>query len=185
MEANYRKNPKMGEGFGLDMENWSPQGHAELVTKFRHRPDDPVGQMLMAHPDKMIERSADGMSLVGRPAFRLRPTRSREQAVELAREVIDRYATDISATNELADAVSQRKAKLTAIIRVCQDLDQMHLFTDGNIRTITFLVLNKLLIEQGFSPAIMDEPNAFDCMSVAELTALVLAGQQTYQKYAS
>ncbi|WP_343602821.1 DUF4157 domain-containing protein [Roseateles sp.] len=184
MDERYRDNPQMGEGFGLDMENWSPAGHAELHKKFQKKRTDPVGSMLAENPNKMIERSVDGQALAGKQVFRVRPTNSREHAVELAQEVISRYHDDIVAADELPEEAAQRDAKLTAIARICQDLDQMHLFTDGNIRTIVFLVLNKLLLEQGFSPVIMSEPNVFDCKSVDELKAEIGRGQRNYRRHA-
>lgn len=70
--------------------------------------------------------------------------------------------------------------RLELIIRTCQDLDQMHLFTDGNIRTIAFLVMNKMLIENGFNPTCMYEPNSLDCTDIATLIRQVKEGQKYF-----
>jgi hypothetical protein len=175
MEQSYRSDRAYGAAFGLDMDTWSPGGHAELLAKYRRRAesDEFVGHMLEKHPDKMLKRSDDGQQLLGRQDFRVRPLGPVE-AHDIAKGVISRYHNEIeSAENE--------DERLTAIARICQDLDQLHLFADGNIRTVVFLLLNKLLLEQGFSPVIMHEPNVFDGKSVSELKALIKAGQAKYE----
>jgi hypothetical protein len=52
--------------------------------------------------------------------------------------------------------------KLSMIVSLCRKLEIGHYFPDGNQRTIVFLILNKLLIENGFSPVILDDPSVFD-----------------------
>lgn len=183
MDPNYRQDPHTGAGFGLDMENWSPAGHAEMVLKHRGRPNDPVGSMMVQHPDKMIKRSPDGQTVNKGQAFLVRGMRSRDQALALAQDVIDRYQGAIAAANLPGHAPTADDEKLTAIAQICQDLDQMHLFADGNIRTVVFLVLNKLLLEQGFLPVIMDEPNVFDGKSIAELKTFIAQGQRAYRRH--
>jgi hypothetical protein len=56
-----------------------------------------------------------------------------------------------------------------AIARCCQDLDQHHLFSDGNARTLGFLVMNKLLLQNGLSPVVLVDPNHIDMNSIDEL----------------
>ena len=58
--------------------------------------------------------------------------------------------------------------KLAAVVECCQNLDQLHAFADGNVRTAT-LVLNKFLIELGEYPCIFDNPNVLDLKSIREL----------------
>ena len=70
--------------------------------------------------------------------------------------------------------------KLRVIIRICQNLDQLHLFPDGNIRTIAFLVLNKLLMENGMFPTIMDNPNILDMKSTDEIMKEIIIGQHRF-----
>lgn len=82
---------------------------------------------------------------------------------------------------EIAAAGGDETAKLRAIARCCQDLDQSHVFEDGNIRTVAFLVMNKLLAENGLSPAILAEPNCFDGFSIDQLVTEIRAGQATFQ----
>ena len=87
-------------------------------------------------------------------------TRSEIQMSTYAKEFFDKYYEKLKELTEkgylegsfLPPNSSLIDKRLELIIRTCQDLDQMHLFTDGNIRTIAFLVMNKMLIENGFNP---------------------------------
>ncbi|MFO1057244.1 MAG: hypothetical protein U1E53_09780 [Dongiaceae bacterium] len=80
---------------------------------------------------------------------------------------------------ELARAGSEDD-RLRAIARCCQALDQSHVFEDGNIRTVSFLVMNRLLIDNGLSPAILREPNMFDGYALDELVAEMREGQAQF-----
>ena len=112
--------------------------------------------------------------------MRLKPL-YRSQCRGFAASILERYTQELEKIDpSSANATDQ---KLVAIVRCCQDLDQVHLFEDGNIRTIAFVVLNKFLLENGLSPTILDEPNIFDCKSVAEIQQAVQAGQQTFANY--
>lgn len=71
---------------------------------------------------------------------------------------------------------SSDRDKISLIAETCQTLDQLHLFNDGNIRTV-YLIMNKLLIDIGLSPSILKNPNIFDGYSLNELTEAILRGQ--------
>ena len=100
----------------------------------------------------------------------------REQCQRFAQEVLYIY------NQEIKNAETEEKT-LEAIARCCQDLDQLHLFIDGNIRTIAFLVLNKLLLQNGLDPVILDDPNIFDCNAVDELIVAIRKGQDQFRSY--
>lgn len=72
--------------------------------------------------------------------------------------------------------------KLLAAARLCQDLDQFHLFVDGNIRTTGILVLNKVLMQMGLSPCVMRDVNQLDCLSEAEIVQLIREGQAFFKE---
>lgn len=59
-------------------------------------------------------------------------------------------------------SASTNKEKLAAIVDLCQALEVYHVYNDGNQRTIAFTLLPKLLIENGFTPAILERPYLFD-----------------------
>ncbi len=95
-----------------------------------------------------------------------------------------KYECDI--LNELhapIDKSEYDRKILEIIVRTCQNLDQLHAFFDGNIRTVAFLVLNKMLIENGMSPTIMRDPNVFDMKSIDEIIQEVVAGQKAFESY--
>jgi hypothetical protein len=62
-------------------------------------------------------------------------------------------------------------------------LEQAHLFNDGNARTVGFLMLDRLLLSTGMSPALMFNPNAFDGFSVSELVQSIRQGQEKFAQY--
>ena len=77
----------------------------------------------------------------------------------------------------ISDESSLEDKKLEIIIRVCQALDQAHVFWDGNIRTVVFITMNKMLIENGLNPTCMYDPNTLDCTDVRTLIQQVKDGQ--------
>lgn len=66
--------------------------------------------------------------------------------------------------------------KLTAIVNVVRKLEIMHPFWDGNCRTFCIILLNALLMQNGFAPCLFDDPNKFDGYSISELVTLVKEG---------
>jgi hypothetical protein len=74
--------------------------------------------------------------------------------------------------------------KLRRIAQTCRTLEQAHLFNDGNARTVGFLLLNRLLLNAGMSPALMANPNQFDGFSVRELVQSIRQGQEHFAQYA-
>lgn len=73
------------------------------------------------------------------------------------------------------------KEKLTAIVSLCEALEIGHYFPDGNQRTIVFVMLNKLLIENGFLPVILEDPAIFDGYhSIDELIQDIEIGRENF-----
>ncbi|CTP88621.1 hypothetical protein XTPLMG728_1962 [Xanthomonas translucens pv. poae] len=106
------------------------------------------------------------------------PAGTRSQLAARAQEIINRNA-------RLIRAAPMGDSKLSAIARCCQDLEREHLFNDGNSRTIGLLVVNKLLLENGLRPAMMEDPNRFDGFSTDELVAEIKQGQATFARYST
>jgi Fic/DOC family len=73
--------------------------------------------------------------------------------------------------------------KLSAIVSCCQTLVQMHPFSDGNGRTFDMLLLNRLLIKEGLSPAFLEDQNRFTGFSNAELIEEVQRGQASFTRF--
>lgn len=76
---------------------------------------------------------------------------------------------------------SNEDNKLKAIARLVQDLDQLHPFYDGNIRTFGVLLMNKLLLDEGLSPCCLIDPNCLDGLSERELVEKIKEGQRQFQ----
>lgn len=106
-----------------------------------------------------------------KPILKLKPTRP-ETCKRNAQFCIDLY---------LAAPKNSEQEKLFAIAGICQDLDQLHLFVDGNIRTTGILLVNKLLIENGISPTVMRDVNQLDCLSREEIVDLIREGQNFFE----
>jgi UDP-N-acetylmuramyl pentapeptide synthase len=74
------------------------------------------------------------------------------QIIEKFDEIIDRYNKNIkSAKND--------DEKLSVITLVSRELELLHPFPDGNARTFSCILLNHLLMFNGFPPAINENPN--------------------------
>lgn len=71
--------------------------------------------------------------------------------------------------------------KVRAIVRFLQDLDQLHSFSDGNIRTcllLSYFLCNQLEIE----PFCFTDPNCLDCLGEDELVGLALGeGRENFR----
>ncbi len=74
--------------------------------------------------------------------------------------------------------------KLHAIIRVVQASERLHPFKDANTRTFSMLILNHLLLRNGFPPAILLNPNQMGTSSDLEALELVLDGMENTLKLA-
>lgn len=89
---------------------------------------------------------------------------------------------------DIAKATTNEQ-KLDRIILLVKDLEQLHPFPDANGRTISMIALNKLLIDYGFSPVMLDNPNRIDGMSThlsgvpSELRQEILTGMKNFNDY--
>jgi hypothetical protein len=88
----------------------------------------------------------------------------------------------VSYAVEIKQARTQNE-KLTAIARCCQDLEQTHPFADGNARTFGMLWVNRLLLNEGLEPVMMENPNRFDGYAVSELVDEIKNGQALFQSF--
>ena len=96
-----------------------------------------------------------------------------EQIDEAISAAINCYYTEISHAHD-------ENSKLYTICRLIATLERIHPFGDGNCRTICVILLNMLLIENGFSFAILNDPNVFDGYSIQELVNEVIRGMENF-----
>jgi hypothetical protein len=97
-----------------------------------------------------------------------------EETRERTQQILDRYQHDIQG------AMSDHE-KLTVIGRAVQDLYRSHVFEDGNTRTTVFTVMNRMLLDNGLSPSILQEPKAAAGFSGPEFVQHMREGQQRFQ----
>lgn len=163
------------EAFQLQLNNTlSPRGYQELIHRYKtYRFIDGdtsnehfILKEAMENPSKTIDLSGNFPSFI-----KLRPMRP-----ETCRLFVDYCISIYQQAPKHSD-----NQKLHAIARLCQDLDQLHVFVDGNIRTSGILLLNRLLIENQLSPCVLRDVNQLDCLSEDEIIELILEGQQFFR----
>jgi prophage maintenance system killer protein len=69
---------------------------------------------------------------------------------------------------KISETESKEK-KLSIICETIIRLEQLHPFADANCRTFCIILLNKLLLANGFYPALQHNPNKFGGYSTAEM----------------
>ncbi len=100
-----------------------------------------------------------------------------EECEARAKELIDSYYAEIA-------SAQTPEEKLTVIARFCRNLESEHLFSDGNAR-LGVIILDKLLLQNGFDPTILINPNITDGFSVSELVEEIKKGQRVFKSYSA
>jgi len=86
---------------------------------------------------------------------------------------------------KILDNYEKSAKSIRDMIMLCQDLDQLHPFNDGNIRTFVILLLQKELARMGKTPVIQYNPNRFDAYSIDELEKEIHRSQRNFESYLS
>lgn len=81
------------------------------------------------------------------------------------------------ANTEIAKARGNPDKVLGAIVDCCRGLSIIHPFKDANGRLMNFLVLNKLLLQNGLSPTVLPDQGLMVGKSKAEIIELIKQGQ--------
>lgn len=71
---------------------------------------------------------------------------------------------------------------LTAIINFCKKLELIHPFSDCNGRIFCNVLLNRELIRNGFSPAILDNPNRLEGLTNKEFLYELIRGMNNFKQ---
>ncbi|MBB6734387.1 hypothetical protein [Cohnella zeiphila] len=107
----------------------------------------------------------------------------KSQMEDLLTKTLNRYDEEIKGIKE-NDKLEQgevEEQKLYAIAGVIRELHVSHFFTDANGRLNTFLLLNRFLIEEGFSPVIMDDTSMFGGgFSIGQLVGQLKRGMNNF-----
>lgn len=86
--------------------------------------------------------------------------------------LIDRWLKEYN-----PDKIEHSEQRLFDIVTLCQKLERLHPFVDGNARTFGVHLLNHLLIQNGFDVTALFDPNILDGHSTAEVVQAVKEGQ--------
>jgi hypothetical protein len=73
--------------------------------------------------------------------------------------------------------------KLKIIGDLIGDLDNFHLYLDGNGRTHDFLLANYLLIKEGLTPCMIFQPWHYACLTSEQRVIAIKDGQEAYRQY--
>jgi len=90
-------------------------------------------------------------------------------------EIVERYNKSIS-------KASTEEEKLRAIALVPRELELLHPFPDGNSRTFSCVTLTHLLTYNGFSPALLENPNLDNEVSLSQWIEEVKKGMERTQR---
>ncbi|MBF7143943.1 MULTISPECIES: Fic family protein [Pseudomonas] len=72
---------------------------------------------------------------------------------------------------------------LENIVQLCQELERLHPFGDGNCRTFGVLLMNHLLTRHGLPLTMMDDPNVLDGYLLSECVTKVKEGQERVKQW--
>lgn len=103
-----------------------------------------------------------------------------EAPLESLKKLMERWIDDYHAAQSfISFAHEDRRSdeKVRAAVELCQKMQRLRPFPDGNCRTFGILLLNRLLIQQGEPLTMIDNPNKFDGFSLGEMLELVRQGQ--------
>ncbi len=107
---------------------------------------------LKENPSETMETLAAKLSTAPLVIYHAPPTESIEEALN---RVINHYNEEIVKANTITN-------KLDIIGKTVQAFERIHPFCDANGRTFANLLLTRLLLQNGFPPATLFEPNLFD-----------------------
>lgn len=179
---------------------WMGNNQSNFFLAFETSQPDAPGYLINYHSNglKVISGSTSlgksvklldfkqGLALINQLLSRLDYTCEINPLVELPEEEIQATVAEISQelirnfNNQIKNADAEDK-KITLIVTFVQRLTQLHPWMDGNIRTC-YVLLNKLLKDNGLSLSLLMNPNRLDCCSVAELVEMVKQGQIHFQQ---
>lgn len=106
------------------------------------------------------------------PPSLVREFKTVEECEVMLNRIIQSYESDMLSASSL-------ESQKMAMVRFAQNLDQAHVFRDGNIRT-SIMILNFLLIQNGEPPTLWLNPNILDGFSSEECFFAVCEGQERF-----
>lgn len=109
--------------------------------------------------------------------------KTRAETIEYIDERLDAYNKNIRDIINMGKDHEKDDNIIKEIALLCRDLEQYHPFEDANLRTIAFLTMFKLLMDNDLSPTILEEPNRFDGYDINTLVNDIKDGQQYFESF--
>ena len=146
-------------GIGLLDEHFEPKGREEMASE----PSKPMSYYGVDHSSGRAEHRMATRSM------------STEEVQAALRQILATYQKVIA-------RAESREEVFDAIARFSQSLARLHPFDDANTRT-NMLLLNKLLVENGFPPSIVEDPKHFYLNTLESWKAKILQGMDTWYEH--
>lgn len=99
---------------------------------------------------------------------------------QIMKKAIQHYLAIFSSR---CQADPQGKNTTRHIAELCQSLEQLHPFPDGNCRTFGVILLNHLLVRHGLPMSMLDDPNILDGWSLDEVVKEIKKGQKNVAEW--
>ncbi len=173
---------------GLNIEN-TPGEYRNTIASYRFSFDtDPPNGTIMGYSylkSRPYTRGSrdmecmDNFYAIGNNrdgSVRIVSTENHENIKKIVPDLILRLIQDL----QIPDLVYARY--LTFISEFIQDMELLHPFYDFNNRILVNLLLNEILIDLGFHPAIFRQPKVFNGFAPAELVIEIQEGQRLLKK---
>jgi hypothetical protein len=108
--------------------------------------------------------------------YRVYTLRSPEESIKAMDEIFENY------NNKIFDLKNDLD-KIRLIADTMRKLEVSHFFGDGNQRTIVFILMNKMLMDIGLSPVILEDPCIFDGqIDLESITKKIVEGMILYRE---
>lgn len=176
-------------GFGLTMgKNMTPEGRAELLTFAAELRKTLAGYVATESRNDFItyekqwDKTLPGVDVAMPPE----PTGDEahvghvETSFATLAKHMDHFIDDYE--KKMSQCKSE-DARLENIVDLCQKLERLHPFSDGNARSFAILTLNHLLARNGMPLTMLSDPNILDGWSRAQVVEQVKIGQQRVAAY--
>jgi len=104
------------------------------------------------------------------------------RSIDMQQEVGEAIAKEIDQYHDEINSTKNPDEKNKIIIRFTQKIErEVHPFEDGNVRTICLILFNKLRLQNGLRPVILENPNCFDGYTIDQIVEEVERGERNFE----
>lgn len=170
--------------------NMTPEGRGELLAFARELRNTLPGYVVTESREDFIKFDTQwNKTLPGNPVpAPPEPTGHLANAahVEISFAILSKHMDGfISDYEKRMPHCKTEHERLENIVDLCQKLERLHPFPDGNARCFAILTLNHLLVRNGMPLTMLRDPNILDGWSRAQVVTEVKVGQQRVAAYCS